>query len=294
MRQHRLEIERGPLSLPLREVSGISQAYGKHEREVQLLAIGDESPIVIAVNIGPGADGTPLPYDLTMVLSVSPAQPGNWEAVAADGDGRFFILQEDPSTVIILDTDLQQLLHTVDLHIDPGSVIGQEWLAKPRSRGEGLVLLRNGHLLVIKEKQPKRLLEFGPKGAPAQGISPSTVLRRHEQFPMPVATTRVEFELLKQWKFTHAAEEEIGDLSDAAVGPDGRIYLLSDQSRLIARIEERLGLDEEQVGLDALWGLDQEMDKPEGLTITHNWNPIVAVDKHKQKNNLYILHNLRA
>jgi uncharacterized protein YjiK len=294
MLRRRLEIEDGPLSLPLSEVSGICHAYGTQRQEPRLLAIGDDSPIVIAVDIEPEPNGRPVPKDLTRVLSASTAEMGNWEAVATDGDGRVFILQEDPGAVVILDADFQQLLHTVHLHVDPDRAPGVGWKSEPGSRGEGLVLLGHGHLLVIKEKKPKRLLEFGPGGAAARGISPSTVLPVQERFPVPSNTARIEFELLKQWKFDDAAEREMDDLSDAAVGPDGRIYLLSDQSRRIARIQERVGPGEEHVGLDASWDLPAQIAKPEGLTISHNWTPIVAVDKQEQERNLYILRNLWA
>ncbi|HEV8276302.1 MAG TPA: hypothetical protein VGQ26_11485 [Streptosporangiaceae bacterium] len=196
MRRRRLEIEDGPLSLPLGEISGVCQAYGTQRQELRLLAIGDDSPIVIAVDIEPGPNGRPVPNDLTTVLSASTVPIGNWEAIATDGDGRVFILQEDPDRAI-----------------------GHEWKSEPRSRGEGLVLLHHGHLLVIKEKKPKRLLEFGPGGAAARGISPSTVLPVQERFPVPSNTARIEFEFLKQWKFDDAAEHEMDDLSDAAVGP---------------------------------------------------------------------------
>jgi uncharacterized protein YjiK len=294
MRRRRLEIEDGPLSLPLSEISGICHAYGAQRQGLRLLAIGDDSPIMIAVDIERGPNGRPVPYDLTTVLSASTAQIGNWEAIATDGDGRVFILQEDPGAVIILDADLQQLLHTVHLHMEPDRAIGHEWKSEPKSRGEGLVLLSHDHLLVIKEKKPKRLLEFGPSGATARGISPSTVLPVQERFPVPSNTARIEFELLKQWKLDDAAERETDDLSDATVGPDGRIYLLSDQSRRIARIQERVRPDSEHVSLDASWDLPAQIDKPEGLTISHNWTPIVAVDKQEQERNLYILRNLWA
>ncbi|MEQ7011220.1 SdiA-regulated domain-containing protein [Actinopolymorpha sp. B17G11] len=293
MRQHRLEIKAGPLSVPLCEISGICQSHGTLGQELRLLAIGDDSPIVITVDIEPGTEGHPLCHDLTTVLSASTTQIGNWEAFATDSDGTVFILQEDPGAVAILDADLGELLHTVHLQVDPGLVIGNEWTSAPKSRGEGLVLLGQGHLLVVKEREPKRLLEFGPEGATPQGISPSTVLDVHERFSMPPAT-QTEFELLKQWKFEHEAKHEMEDLSDAAVAPNGRIYLLSDRSQRIGKIQERVAPDERHVSLDKSWEMPAQIDKPEGLTIGHDWSPIVAVDKEEQENSHYVLTNLRA
>lgn len=90
MRRRRLEIEDGPLSLPLGEISGVCQAYGTQRQELRLLAIGDDSPIVIAVDIEPGPNGRPVPNDLTTVLSASTVPIGNWEAIATDGDASSF------------------------------------------------------------------------------------------------------------------------------------------------------------------------------------------------------------
>jgi hypothetical protein len=55
-----------------------------------------------------------------------------------------------------------------------------------------------------------------------------------------------------------------------------------------------VGPDEELVSLDASWDLPAQIAKPEGLTISHNWTPIVAVDRQEQERNLYVLRNLRA
>jgi hypothetical protein len=98
---------------------------------------------------------------------------------------------------------------------------------------------------------------------------------------------------LTDWRLDESARDAMEDLSDAAVGPDGRVYLLSDKSCRIGRVEEHLRPGERSVRLDAVWDLPGEIDKPEGLAITPNWITIVAVDTHSStNNNLYFLHGL--
>jgi hypothetical protein len=51
---------------------------------------------------------------------------------------------------------------SIDLAVEGHRDIAQEWSDPKGSRGEGMVLLPGGHLLVAKEKQPAAFIEFGP------------------------------------------------------------------------------------------------------------------------------------
>jgi uncharacterized protein YjiK len=57
----------------------------------------------------------------------------------------------------------------------------------------------------------------------------------------------------------------IGDLSDVTVGPDGRVYLLSDESRCVARLQETVPPEGGTVEVDRIWGLPERLHQPEGL-----------------------------
>jgi hypothetical protein len=52
------------------------------------------------------------------------------------------------------------------------------------SRGEGAVLLQNGHLLAAKEKKPAALIEFGPLGAEPVGLAKGGALRNRVRWPV--------------------------------------------------------------------------------------------------------------
>lgn len=49
-----------------------------------------------------------------------------------------------------------------------------------------------------------------------------------------------ELHVREVWDLGGEVMERIGDLSDVTVGPDGRIYILSDESRCIARLQATL------------------------------------------------------
>ena len=88
-----------------------------------------------------------------------------FEGVASDGDGTIVLLQEEQARLLVVAPDLSRLLHTLVLAVpadDP--VLNPAWRREPNSRGEGLLLLRRGHVLIAKERDAPCLIEFGPPG----------------------------------------------------------------------------------------------------------------------------------
>jgi hypothetical protein len=81
------------------------------------------------------------------------------------------LLQEGPSRVLVLSAGLARVEAVVELAVAPGQPgFGREWGADDNARGEGLLLMARGHMLVAKQKDPVCLIEFGPAGdAPARG-----------------------------------------------------------------------------------------------------------------------------
>ena len=84
----------------------------------------------------------------------------------------------------------------------------------------------------------------------------------------------------------------MGDLSDVAVGPDGRVYLLSDESRCIARLQATVPPESGTVTVDRIWGLPERLHQPEGLVIGGDWDVLVAVDHPERRDNLFRLDGL--
>ena len=78
------------------------------------------------------------------------------------------------------------------------------------------------------------------------------------------------------------------DLSDLEIGPDGELYLLSDKSSTIARLDD-LPAGGGTASLIDAWHLGDLDGKPEGLAFTPQGRPIVGLDRRKARRNLVLL-----
>jgi hypothetical protein len=280
--------------LPLREVSGICERAAGDGRPRQLLAVGDDNHRLLVGDLEPEVPREFAGHDLEPLLHRAGVRIGKgsqWEGVDSDQTGRVFVLREVPGTVLVFDPGLGDLEHVLGLTVadDPGEQ--QAWEADENALGEGLLLLRNGHLFVVKEDKPRQLLEFGLPGARAEGLRRDLLVAHAGRFPLPDAP-RATFHLLAAWDLGGDALARIGDLSDVTVGPDGRVYLLSDESRCIARLHERVPPEGGTVSVDRIWGLPERLHQPEGLVITGDWEVLVATDHVEQRENLFLLDGL--
>jgi uncharacterized protein YjiK len=281
--------------LQLREVSGICERAAGDGRPRQLLAIGDDSHHVLVGDLDPEVPGSFARHDLEPLLDEAGVRAGGssqWEGIDTDETGRVFVLREVPGTVFVFDPELRALLHVLALTVedDPGEQ--QAWEADENALGEGLLLLRNGHLFVVKEEKPRQLLEFGLPGERAQGLRGDLLVAGDGEFPAP-EEARATFHMLSAWDLGGEALARIGDLSDVAIGPDGRVYILSDESRCIARLQPTVPPEGGIVAVDRIWGLPERLHQPEGLVITGDWDVLVATDHEEQRDNLFLLGGLR-
>jgi hypothetical protein len=114
----------------------------------------------------PGSDGGRIDWHTSDIAKLSgsmvPPDDPQIEAVCADGLGRVLLLQETPPRVELIDPKALKVVASIDLAVDGRSEIARAWSDPKGSRGEGMVLLPGGHLLVAKEKKPAALIEFGP------------------------------------------------------------------------------------------------------------------------------------
>lgn len=261
-------------SLGLNEVSGLGvrTVSGK----AQYMAIGDSSKTLLTFDVG--ADGKPAGIKKNDLKSVFPGggDESQWEAVAGDSAGNVLVMSEGDATISVMDKDFK-LKHVISLTVPSESPLYQSWNRDENSRGEGMLLLSNGHIIVAKEKGPSAIMEFAPKGESAAGYTPALALKGAFKYPSGTAS---EFVVVKSWELKATVARLIGDISDLTIDADGSILLLSDQSRAIARIERELGVDEDKIDLKAIWDLPREVDKPEGLQLI-NGKPFVACDLKK-------------
>jgi uncharacterized protein YjiK len=285
---------RDVFDLQLAEVSGICERAAGGGRPRQLLAVGDDSHELLAGDLTPAVPASFARHDLAPLLTGAGVETGKssqWEGIDSDETGRVFVLREVPGTVFVFDPALRRLLHVLRLTVedDPGEQ--EAWEADENALGEGVLLLRNGHLFVVKEEKPRQLLEFGLPGEQPQGLQGDLLVTDTGRFPTPEEATAT-FHMLSAWDLGGEALERVGDLSDVTVGPDGRVYLLSDQSRCIARLQPTVPPESGTVAVDRIWDLPDRLRQPEGLVITPTWDVLVATDHAEQRDNLFLLDGL--
>src|SRR5260370_39587032 len=208
------------------------------------------------------------------------------EAVCADGLGRVLLLQETPPRVELIDPKALKVVASIDLAVDGSGEIAQAWSHPKGSRGEGMALLPGGHLLVAKEKKPAAFIEFGPLHSRSRGLVRGGALADGERWPIKEGHHR--FVALAIWRPDKTLAKTCADFSDLEIGPDGCLYLLSDKSSTIARLDD-LPAGGGTASLIDAWHLGYLDGKPEGLAFTPQGRPIVGLDRRKARRNLVLL-----
>jgi hypothetical protein len=222
-------------------------------------------------------------------LGIDDAGRGSqFEAIATDAEGLVLILREYPAVVHVIDPRRRRLVTTIELVIRD-----QDGLRPPRERaaaslGEAMLPLRDGRLFVSKEKDPPLLFEFGPPGERPMGIDGDRLLGPDDAWAIPEGDAP-RLEALARWPLDADLERHFRDISDVATGPDGRIYLLSDQSSRIVRLPARFPAPGEPIPADALWKLEGAPAKAEGLAFLPDGRAVVALDEKKARRNLLVL-----
>jgi len=278
-------VRSGFVDLPVREVSGLA---AKHtDNGLQLLVVGDRSAHVAAAMYSPergisnwqtidlaAVDGWPLP-----------ARDSQLEAIAVDGGSLVVLMREDPPVALVADTDTREFRAQIALTAPPGSSLAGHW-DDASSRGEGLVLLRGGRLLVAKEKRPRALVEFGPIGSTPRGLSRDDFLAPGERWETPEGL--VEYEALTMWRLRGPAKDALADISALAVGSDRSLWLLSDKSRSVGRLSLEVPLPAHDAtirGLTELWCLPKKTKKPEGIVALDDRRILIGMDTPSMHDN---------
>jgi hypothetical protein len=275
------------VDVPLVEVSGICLERGRGGR-MSLLAIGDRVAVAAWVPL-PRRDTGPLDWHTIDIARLPgsrlPRKDPQIEAVCADGAGRVLLLQESPPRAELVDVAASRVVASIELAVEGRSDLARSWSDPKGSCGEGVVLLPRGHLLVAKEKDPSLLVEFGPKGGRSRGLVRHGALRGGARWPIGNGDHR--YVALAVWRPDDALAATCADFSDLEVGPDGRLYLLSDKSESIARLDDLAPGGGTAVST-AAWRLRDLDGKPEGLAFTPRGRAIVALDTRKARHNLVL------
>ncbi len=278
-------------ALPIREISALAIRRSDSGR-LQLVAVGDEDFAIVTADCG--KDGRPKgtrreELFLPLVGSGIDLRGGSgFEGVAADGDGRVFILQEEHSRLLVFSQDLRKLLHVLALEVPQHSSIAAAWAKDVNEHAEGLLLLRDGHVVVAKQKNPAAFLEFGPENDEPLGVSSATALSDTEPFALP-QTEDGRLVALASWALEG---ERLPTINDIALGADGRVYVISAKGQMIARLEKHLQ-PTERVKLGKVWKIEGKLPegddaRPEGLAFVGGAT-VIGIDCKLAGNNLFIL-----
>ncbi|RBP45124.1 hypothetical protein DES53_103121 [Roseimicrobium gellanilyticum] len=288
--------ERGTLtverqeSVDLHEVSGICLSRGSKE-QMWLMAIGDRHARLARVRLN-RKQTQKLEWEYLDIAALPgskiPASDPQIEAICTDGTGRVLLLQEWPARAELVDLHGGDATVVASFELSVGEdfrKVAKEWNSDG-SCGEGAVLLPNGHLLVAKEKKPAALIEFGPPGEAPLGVTKGGLL--HNGVRWEVTTGDHEYVALAVWEPDGLLADACEDFSDLETGPDGNLYLLSDKSRTVARIDT-LSPDSDEASCVAVWELDGVDGKPEGLAFTPKGQAIIALDQKETAGNLVLM-----
>jgi hypothetical protein len=293
-------------NVPIAELSGLAilhsstKATGTADTggNISLFAIGDASYEIASFRINRSSeDASSHVENVAPILGKHTKDTSQWEAIATDSLDTLCMLSETRSEVSCVDLSLKEVRGTFKLDVSDIRNLERAWQDHPNSRGEGMILMKNGHALVLKEKQPSMLIEFGPKGDSPMGYGPDTFLEHGEAFAMRQSKPQSNpqsniWVALKAWEFSDRLGELARDASEITLGPDGRVYLLSQESSTLIRLEKTLKASEDKITVDhdAYWKLPRGIEKAEGLVIDAEMHPWIGIDiKQKDKTNLFRL-----
>ena len=262
--------------VPLREVSGLALHGGR------IFAVGDHDPVVFSALLEPW----PLRWQGTDLAALDLPEGGvQFEALQPTGEHTVLVLQEQPARVLHIDLSTPALVGTLLLEVPEDHRLREAWLGDRSSRGESLVLTERGHLLVVKEKDPPAILEFGPPGDAPVGWRRGVV-------PVPPAPGDAALTVLATWWLGEEMQSRLPDISDATVGPDGRLYLLSDKGSAIARLPDSLDPQGGTVEPVGVWRIAGKPENPEGLVILADGSVVIGLDTKAPRRNLLRLEPL--
>ncbi len=271
-------------TLPMAEVSGLGRRVvaGKPS----YLAISDSVPAIVTFRVDGGVATDIQKHDVSSIIGGGAPQ---YEAVSGDSTGKVFALAESSNRIVVFDAGLTKVVHTIELQIPSSFPLANAWAKDENSRGEGMLLLANGHVLVAKEKDPVAIVEFAPGDESPQGYSFGLALG-DRAFPLASGATS-KLVPVKHWLLKDSQTKLAGDVSELALDVDGRLLLLTDQDRAILRVERGLRVDEDKVELKAVYRLPGSVEKPEGLVLVDGV-PFVAIDVKNAGETLFTIERL--
>ena len=275
------------LDVPVREASGL--AVTRRGSVESLVAIGDREARLAVSPLRDGRPGEWRTLDLDAAFKTVGGDGTQLEAVAADAVGNVLLAQEDPSRVYVLDPDLARITQILDLDATTDPALAEGWERDENSKVESIVPGPDGQLLVVKEKKPICVAMFAPFTAAPMTLAQLGATTADWTAGLP--SGQIGLQAVASWPAAKSLQR-LGDISDAAIGPDGSLFLLSDQSAAIARIDE-LPAPGEKVAVSEVWEIDGWPDKCEGIAFDAQGYCYVSIDSPKATDNLLVFDTWR-
>lgn len=219
-----------------------------------------------------------------------------WESIATDGSGRVFVLRESTATVFVFSPGLRKLQHTIQLDLEAsGDVHARHLLDDPNAGPEGILLLKAGHLLVVKQRDPIVFIEFARTSERPNGLSGDSYLPSAESFAVSDGR-RTTVRAVASWRLDSDTEAVVESANDLAVDDRGRLHAISSKSRCIFELAAADPGDA-TISIDFAWTLPEELraegdGKAEGLTFDDQGRPLVALDVKDKAMNGFLLEPL--
>lgn len=272
------------LRLDLNELSGLTRVRNDQCAQSNCIAaIGDRSHTILKAVIARvnGAFKLSEEFKLAVDSGFIHGESFQWEAIGSDAAGRIYVLSESKGTVNVFDKKLDRQITRINLRLP------QDVNSGGHSGGEGFLLLARYHFLIAFEKDPMLFVEFGPAGEYPVGLQLPGPGEESRDF----VADRLEYVALRQWRPSRGVITAMNDISDL-VPFGGNIYVLSDQSRVIARVQQSKGRFD-TFETPSVWKLSRLEGKPEGLTFLDDGSPVVVVDsKDASAENLFVFESI--
>lgn len=272
-------------TVPAIEISGMAWRNNPATNKKELVLVSDRNYALYIINWAERKTKFKVnKIDLLALKSKDDGAQSEWESIFCDESGRVFIVKESPAKLIVLSPDLKTIEKTILLnHLLPNQ--------KSNSGAEGLLLLNNGHFLVVNEKDKLEIIEFGPASEKPSGFTPAISMENNGQFPLE--KLKEKYAVLHSWKPDKNTLKHLKDSSGVNTDHNKRLYLLSDEKETISLIGDQLSSKVQSFSGIRYWKLPRRMKNPEGMVINKNGNPIIAVDiKKTDRPNLFVLSDL--
>ena len=285
--------------LPLKELSGFALQRDAAGAEL-LVAVGDKAAKIVVFDptskaISKMKFSDQLLEKFTLCSNVHSQTcnklrkkiTSDWEAVAVDADGRYYLLQEHSQAIVVLSPDAKTIERVINFDIMAAhhqNVQRTSLKFKTNSLGEGLVL-SGENFLIAKEMYPLSIIEISPSEGVSHGFPAATPVAEGSQ----TQQFRQTYHTVASWELAGHSKCDFSELTRHG----DRLLALSQKCRKLLVFDE-LPPGGGSITPTRTYKLPSEIRSPEALAVLSDGRIAIGSDVKKQKTNLYILESSQA